>query len=149
MVQNVCIPRHWLTAKMILLSKTKTSIVDINDTRPISLLPCFSKLYEKLFLVLFRQWISDNGFLPDEQTGFRPGHNMSTRIVSIVDQIGSGLALNTATAALFVDFKSAFNQLWIKGLWIKLKRLNCPIYIIAWLRKYLLGRSAFVELKGT
>ncbi|CAF3791116.1 unnamed protein product, partial [Adineta steineri] len=149
MVQNVCIPRHWLTAKMILLSKTKTSIVDINDTRPISLLPCFSKLYEKLFLVLFRQWISDNGFLPDEQTGFRPGHNMSTRIVSIVDQIESGLALNTATAALFVDFKSAFNQLWIKGLWIKLKRLNCPIYIIAWLRNYLLGRSAFVELKGT
>jgi hypothetical protein len=90
----------------------------------------------------------ENGILPDEQTGFRPGHNMSTRIVSIIDQIGQGLALNTATAALFVDFKSAFNQMWIKGLWIKLKRLNCPLFIMAWLRNYLTGRSAFIEING-
>ncbi|CAF3779274.1 unnamed protein product [Rotaria socialis] len=116
MLQNVHFPRRWLVAKMILLSKTKTSIVHINDTRPISLLPCFSKLYEKLFLTHFHQWIMDNGILPEEQTGFRPGHNMFTRILSIIDQNGQGLALNTATAALFVDFKSAFNQLWIKGL---------------------------------
>jgi hypothetical protein len=68
--------------------------------------------------------------------------------VSIIDQIGQGLALNTATAALFIDFKTAFNQLWIKGLWIKLKRFNCPLYIIAWLRNYLLGRSAFIEIQG-
>jgi len=148
MVKNVCFPRHWLTAKMILLSKTKTSIVDVNDTRPISLLPCFSKLYEKLFLTHFRKWILDNGILPEEQTGFRPAHNMSTRIVSIIDQIGQGLALNTATAAVFVDFKAAFNQLWTKGLWIKLKRLNCPLFLFAWLRNYLTGRSAFIEIKG-
>ncbi|CAM4835513.1 unnamed protein product [Rotaria magnacalcarata] len=148
MAQHVCFPQHWLTAKIILLSKTKSSIVDINDTRPISLLPCFSKLYEKIFLRHFHQWITDTGILPEEQTGFREGHNMSTRIVSIIDQIGQGLALNTATAALFVDFKSAFNQLWYKGLWLKLKRLNCPLYIIAWLRNYLTGRTAFIEIKG-
>ena len=47
MAQHVCFPQHWLTAKIILLSKTKSSIVDINDTRPISLLPCLYKLYEK------------------------------------------------------------------------------------------------------
>jgi hypothetical protein len=149
MAQNVCFPQHWLTAKMILLSKMKSSIVDINDTRPISLLPCFSKLYEKIFLIHFHQWITDAGILPEEQTGFRQGHNMSTRIVSIIDQIGQGLALNTATAALFVDFKSAFNQLWYKGLWLKLKRLNCPLYIIAWLRSYLTGRTAYMEIKGS
>lgn len=148
MVTKICVPQHWLTAKMILLSKTKSPLVEMNDTRPISLLPCFSKLFEKLFLVHLRQWIHENGILPEEQTGFRQGHNMSTRIVSIIDQIGQGLALNTATAALFIDFKSAFNQLWIKGLWFKLKRLNCPLYIIAWLRNYLVGRSAFIEVKG-
>lgn len=149
MVQNTCFPQYWRTAKMILLSKIKTSIVDINDTRPISLLPCFSKLYEKLFLTQFRDWIAGNGILPDEQTGFRTGHNMSSRIVSIVDQIGQGLTLNTATAAVFIDFKTAFNQLWIKGLWVKLKRLNCPLHMIAWLRNYLTGRTAYIEIKGT
>jgi hypothetical protein len=68
--------------------------------------------------------------------------------VSIIDRIGQGLALNTATATLFIDFKTAFYQFWIKGLWIKLKRLNCPVYIIAWLRNYLLGHSAFIEIQA-
>jgi hypothetical protein len=70
MVQNVCFLRHWLTEKMILLSKNKCSIIDINDTRRISLLLCFSKLYEKLFLVHFSQWILDKCILPNQQTGF-------------------------------------------------------------------------------
>jgi hypothetical protein len=142
------VPPHWRRAKMILLPKAKSAVVDIGDTRPISLLPCFSKLYEKIFLTHLRQWINDNGILPEEQTGFRPGHNMSTRIVAIIDQIGQGLAVNTATAALFIDFKAAFNQLWFKGLWVKLKRLNCPLHLIAWLRNYLSHRSAQIEIKG-
>ncbi|CAF1345446.1 unnamed protein product [Rotaria magnacalcarata] len=148
MAQHLQYPKHWHTAKMILLSKSKSSIVDVNDTRPISLLPCFSKLYEKVFLVHFQKWISDAGILPEEQTGFRSGDNMFTRIVSIIDRIGQGLTTNTATAALFIDFKTAFNQMWFKGLWVKLKRLNCPNYIMAWLRNYLTKRSAFIEIKG-
>ncbi|CAF0801213.1 unnamed protein product [Didymodactylos carnosus] len=122
---------------MILLPKTKCSTVSVEDTRPISLLPCFSKLYEKCFLVHFRIWVQDAGILPDEQTGFRQGHNMAVQIVSIIDQIGQSLNQNTAAAALFVDFKAAFNQLWYKGLWLKLRRLGCPLHLLAWLRSYL------------
>ena len=141
-------PKHWKTAKIILLSKSKSTITDPNDTRPISLLSCFSKLYEKLFMIHLLNWIDINGILPEEQSGFRQGHNMSTRIISFIDQIGQGLALNTATAALFIDFKSAFNQLWVKGLWVKLKWLNCPLEILAWLRNYLTDRNAFIHIKG-
>ncbi|CAM4817219.1 unnamed protein product [Rotaria magnacalcarata] len=148
-MSHLCMPSHWKTAKMILLSKTKTNIININDTRPISLLPCFSKLYEKVFLRYFYQWVNDNGILPDEQSGFRPGHNMAVRLVSIVDQIGQSLSVNTATAGIFVDFKSAFNQLWFSGLVLKLHRLNCPIYLIAWLRNYLCERSAYIDMNGT
>ena len=149
MAKHASFPQHWLTARMVLLSKTKSSVVGLNDTRPISLLPCFSKLYEKIFLVHFRKWIDDNAILPDEQTGFRPRHNMATRTVAIIDQIGQGLITNTATAGLFIDYKAAFNQLWFQGLWVKLKRLNCPLQYIMWLKAYLQDRSAFIEMKGT
>jgi hypothetical protein len=141
-------PAHWHVAKMILLSKTKSKIVSLDETRPISLLPCFSKIYEKCFLLHFREWINDQGILPEEQSGFRPGHNMAVRLVSIIDQIGQSLSKNTAAAGLFVDFKTAFNQLWYQGLWLKLTRLNCPLFFIAWLRKYLSGRTAHIEIKG-
>ena len=49
MIQNLKYPQHWHTAKMVLLSKTKSSMVEINDTRSISLLPCLSKLYKKKY----------------------------------------------------------------------------------------------------
>ena len=81
-------PQHWHVAKMILLSKTKSKIIPVEDTRPISLLPCFSKVYEKCFLIHFRQWIAANGILPPERSGFRPGHNMAMRLVAIINQIG-------------------------------------------------------------
>ena len=50
-----------------------------------------------------------NGILPDEQTGFRSGHNMAVRLVSITDQIGQSLSVNTAAADLFIDFEAASN----------------------------------------
>jgi hypothetical protein len=91
--------------------------------------------------------MEDQRILPEEQSGFRPGHNMAVRIVAIIDQIGQSLAKNTA-AALFMDFKAAFNQLWYNGLWLKLNRLGCPTHLIAWLRQYLRGRSTYIEIKG-
>ena len=142
-------PAQWHTAKMILLSKTKSRIISIDETRPISLLPCFSKLFEKCFLLHFRQWVNDQGLLPDEQSGFRPGHNMAVRLVSIIDQIGQSLSKHTAAGGLFVDFRTAFNQLWFNGLWIKLTRLNCPMNLIAWLRQYLRDRKAFIDIKSS
>lgn len=148
-MSHLAFPTHWKTAKIILLSKTKTSIVSVNDTRPISLLPCFSKLLEKIFLSHFNQWVNDHGFLPDEQTGFRPGHNMAVRLVSIIDQIGQSLSVNTAAAGLFIDFKSAFNQLWFHGLMLKLHKLDCPNYLMAWLWSYLSNRSAYIDMCGS
>ena len=55
MIQNLKYPQHWHTAKMVLLSKTKSPMVEINDTRPISLFPCLSKLYGKVFLIHFQK----------------------------------------------------------------------------------------------
>ena len=45
-------------------------------------------------------------------------------------------------------FKTTFNQLWYQRLWLKLTRLNCPLFFMAWLRKYLSGRTAYIEIKG-
>ena len=99
-------------------------------------------------MIHFRQWINEQGILPAEQTGFRPGHNMAVRIVAMIDQIGQSLSKNTAAAALFVDFHAAFNQLWFNGLWLKLSNLQCPLYLIAWLRHYLRGRKAYINIKN-
>jgi hypothetical protein len=93
--------------------------------------------------------ILDQGLLPDEQSGFRPGHNMAVRLVAIVDQIGQSLSKHTAAGGLFIDFRTAFNQLWFNGLWLKLTKLNCPMYLISWLQHYLWNRKAFINIKSS
>ncbi|CAF1322410.1 unnamed protein product [Adineta ricciae] len=64
---------------------------------------------------------------------------MSVCIVSMI----------TAAAALFADYNSAFNQLWFNGLGLKLNKLYCPLYIIAWLKQYLCRRKAYINMKNT
>ena len=68
-------PEHWKLSKMILLQKEKTAILSVNQTRPISLLPCLGKVYERCFLVYLRQWMKDNAILPPKQSGFREHHS--------------------------------------------------------------------------
>ena len=91
----------------------------------------------------------EKGTLPDEQTGFRKGHNMAIRLVSIVNQIGQSLTVNTPAAGLFVDFKGAFNQLWFNDLMLKLSRLDCPSYLVAWLERYFSSTTAYISINGT
>jgi len=64
---------------------------------------------------------------------------MAVQLASIIDQVGQRLSINMAAARLYVDFKSAFNQLRFNGMMLKLYRVNCPIYLIAWLKNYLSG----------
>ena len=47
--------QHGKLSKMVLLPKEETSILSVNQTRPISLLPCLGKVYERCFLVYLRQ----------------------------------------------------------------------------------------------
>ncbi|CAF3601875.1 unnamed protein product [Rotaria socialis] len=61
----------------------------------------------------------------------------------------NGLSKHTAAGGLFVDFRTAFNQLWFNGLWIKLTKLNCPMTLISWLRHYLCNQKAFIDIKSS
>ncbi|CAF4566932.1 unnamed protein product, partial [Rotaria socialis] len=63
--------------------------------------------------------------------------------------IGQSLSKHTAAGGLFVDFRTAFNQLWFNGLWIKLTKLNCPMTLISWLRHYLCNQKAFIDIKSS
>ena len=100
-------PQHWKLSKIILLPKEKTAILSVNQTRPISLLPCLGKVYERCFLVYLRQWMNDSAVLPPEQSGFREHHSTTTRFVKFLQQ--------TASLVMCVEFTKEFDQLWHDG----------------------------------
>ena len=140
-------PQHWKLSKMILLPKEKTAILSVNQTRPISLLPCLSKVYERCFLVYLRQWMKDNAILPPEQSGFREHHSTTTRFVQFLQHISTGLLQQTASLVIYIDFTKAFDQLWHDGLLYKLHRMNCPHELVNFVIEYLKNRKCYIEMQ--
>ncbi|CAF2948771.1 unnamed protein product [Rotaria sp. Silwood2] len=133
--------------RMILLAK-KNAICIPDQTRPISLLDSFLKVQEKLFHCRFLKILKDRGILPDNQSGFRAGFRLQTRVLLLIDQISSYMSNSSPTTTVFVDFKSAFDQLWFEGCLGKLARIGIPTAYVNWIRAWLNDRKAVIEVKG-
>ncbi|KAF2905124.1 hypothetical protein ILUMI_01051 [Ignelater luminosus] len=57
------------------------------DFRPISIVPTLSKIFEKVINSQLREHLSYNNLLPVHQSGSRPGHNTSTALLNITDDV--------------------------------------------------------------
>ena len=141
-------PDFWKSAKIITLNKLKSGVPQSDQTRPISLLPTHSKLLEKLILVKVRRWAEGNQLIPKEQSGFRPGGLLCTRVLSIYQEIKNNLAANVPTLAIYVDYKKAYDMIWHKGLLVKLRDLEMPTILLKMMVSWLEKRQAYITFGG-
>ena len=138
-------PYQWKDTRILLLAK-KEAFCDPSHTRPISLLDVFLKINEKLFRTCFNDILARRGILPNTQSGFRSDFRLQTRVLLFFEQVASLMANSLPVATIFVDFKSAFDQLWFQGCLGKLKRMGIPNSYLNWLNSWLTNRRAFVEI---
>ena len=68
-------PISWKLAKVRPIFKKKGTPSEVNNYRPISLLPCISKIFEKIIFSRIYQHVTKFSLLSDKQSGYRPGHN--------------------------------------------------------------------------
>lgn len=139
-------PDHWKLSKMILLPKEKNPSLSVDQTRPISLLPCLGKVFERCFLIHLRQWITDHSVLPSEQSAFRQGQSTTNRFAHFLQHLTSGLQQQTASLVLYIDFTKAFDQLWHDALIYKLYRLQCPFELMIFVIEYLRNRKCLISM---
>ncbi len=140
-------PSYWKHVKMKLLAK-KDSICLAKDTRPISLLDIFLKIFERLFLSRFQRVLKNRGILHESQSGFRSNFRLQSRVLVLIDQISSLMSSSSPVATVFVDFKQAFDQLWWTGCLSKLIRLGIPKAYVLWIEYWLKGRVCFIEMNN-
>ena len=60
---------------------------ELENYRPISVLPCFSKILEKIMYNRLYKYLTDNNMLYKKQSGFQEGRSTEHAIVQLVDQI--------------------------------------------------------------
>ncbi|CAF3333639.1 unnamed protein product [Rotaria socialis] len=102
--------------------------------RPISLLPNLGKWFERCIHEQIQAWCKDKGIYTDEQSGFTPNRHLKSRILSICEDLRLTVAANNRPALLiFVDFLSAFDNMWFPALIANLVELDMPLPLIKWI----------------
>ena len=95
----------------------------IKNYRPISLLPVFDKIFEKIIHDSLYDYFTSNQILNKSQSGFRKGDSCVAQLLAIVHNIHKHLDSfpSTDTRGIFLDMSKAFDKVWHKGLLFKLR----------------------------
>ena len=81
----------------------------IQNYRPISVLPFFSKIFEKIIFNHVINFLNDNNVLYDYQFGFRKQHSTSHAIITLVERVEKALDTGKVVVGVFLDLKKAFD----------------------------------------
>ena len=103
-------PDELKIAKVIPLYKGgKTHM--LSNYRPISILPLFSKIFEKLIYSRLYSFLDKNNILYNKQFGFRRLHSTSHALNIAVNTISKALDARYKSLGIFIDFSKAFDTI--------------------------------------
>lgn len=119
---------------------------NIKNYRPVSLLPVFSKLYEKAMHIRLVHYLESNNLFDKEQHGFRSGHSVITAATEYINSIINAIDAGDRVTGVFMDLTKAFDSVSHSKLIEKLQILGIKGPPLSWLRSYLFNRTQFVEI---
>jgi hypothetical protein len=118
-------------------------IEDVGNFRPISLLPAFSKNFERVFYTRLIDFLKKYKLLYDLQFGFREQYSTQMAIITLIDKIISSLEKGNFTIGIFLDFSKAFDTVNHEILLTKLTSYGIRGIANNWVRNYLQYREQY------
>lgn len=118
----------------------------MSDYRPISILPCLSKIYEKIVLQQLLSFIEVNAIYKETISGFRRGHSTGTALLKLRDDIKKVMKAGEVTLLVMVDFSKAFDTICHNTLIKKMKGMGFSKQFLYWALSYLTNRRQFVQV---
>ena len=109
----------------------------VKNYRPISLLPIFAKVFERvIYNSLFNYFLHNKLFTPS-QSGFLPGDSCIAQLLSIIHEIQSAFYDNPTinVRGIFLGISKAFDKVWHDGLLFKLKTYGTEGDLLLLLKK--------------
>lgn len=138
-------PEDWKMARVVPVFKKGNRLL-LENYRPISLTSSWCKLFEHIITTRITEFLDEHSILSIAQHGFRKGCSTTTQLVTIIDSIAKALDANGQIDAVFLDFSKAFDRVIHKKLILKLRNINLPDIIIAWITDYLDNRQQYVSV---
>ena len=137
-------PTELKVAKVIPLYK-KDDKANIANYRPVSILPVFSKILEKLLHARLVEFIDKYDILYKYQFGFRSKHSTNMDLLQIVDKIMNHFQDGDFVIGIFLDFSKAFDTVNHEILLRKLSKYGIRGVALKLMSNYLNNRTQFVQ----
>ena len=138
------VPDNLKIAKVIPIYKKGDAEV-FSNYRPVSVLPCFSKILERLVFNRCMEYIDHHNILNQKQFGFRANHSTSMAIIQLVDNINNAVEKNENTIGIFLDLSKAFDTIDHNILLHKLNHYGFRGIVHDWFKNYLNNRKQYVN----
>ncbi|MFZ2538897.1 MAG: reverse transcriptase family protein, partial [Oscillospiraceae bacterium] len=146
-INQGCFPSEMKIAKVIPIYKCEARD-EFANYRPISLLPTFSKILEKLIFNKLNDFLIKYHVLYDQQYGFRKNYSTELALIDLSDKIAKAIDDKRLTIGIFIDLSKAFDSLKHDILLKKLSHYGVRGIAQDWFRSYLTNREQFVVVNG-
>ena len=139
--KSSCYPDIWKRSNIIPVHKKNDKQL-VNNYRPISFLPIFGKILEKVIFDIIYGFLLEKNLLNPNQSGFRPSDSCINQLLAITHEIFEAFDCNPSleVRAVFLDITKAFDKVWHEGLLYKLKSMGILGELYNLLENYLSGR---------
>ena len=104
------VPKELKLAKVVPLFKSGDTMA-MTNYRPVSILPVFSKVLEKLMYKRLLCFLNKYKILYDYQFGFRNKHSPELALTILIDKISNALNNGDHILGIFLDFSKAFDTI--------------------------------------
>ena len=141
------VPSEWKVAKVIPLYKSG-SLAEIDNYRPISILPTLSKILEKIVHKQLMAHLERHSLLSEYQFSFRPIRSTELAVTYFTDLIRNEADNGKATRAVFIDLSKAFDTISHSVLLSKLSRYGVYDMELQWFTDHLFLRKQIVQFNG-
>lgn len=141
------VPNELKIAKVIPLYKAGNEM-EFSNYRPVSILPIFSKVFEKIMYFRLEEYLNKNNILSSNQFGFRSGHSTALAVSLFIERIYDALDENEYAIGLFLDLSKAFDTVKHDILISKLSHYGIRGLPLEWIRSYLSNRKQYVFYNG-
>ena len=121
---------------------------EFTNYRPISILPSFSKVFERIIANRITSYIEKNDILAKSQYGFRKKHSTYMAIMQLYEKVSEAIDKNEYCVGIFIDLSKAFDTINHDILLQKLDVYGIRGIPNLLIKDYLLNRKQYVEYRN-
>ena len=121
---------------------------EVNNYRPISLIPSFAKIIEKIISYKLINHLEINNLLTANQFGFQRKLSTEHCLTHLTNYVSDAINENKYAIGVFLDLQKAFDVVSHEILLKKLSNLGIKDSALKWFESYLSNRVQCVDISG-